>query len=321
MTKTKLLILTILATTLFWGCVDKKKPIKVGYLPIAECLPLYVAKEKGYFEKYGLNIELVSVSGGPEIFRELEAGAIDIGFSNVVTLIKQANVGKSYQSIFGASYETISNTNHAIFGRSNENIPLDKAIFGVNAHKNIEELMLLNYLHSNGIEINSKTIERIKETPFPQMLSSLRDKEIDYACIVEPGITNAKNDTVNYKFIGNHYPVNDTSRVLVATYVATTKVISEKSEEITNFIKAMKEATEYINQGNTDVRKCILNYTKLPESLLNKISLPEFTNSIDEKELNKVIELMYSSTINIDNSFITNPTQKVKYNDVVLKQK
>lgn len=312
----KLTILIVSIVSFFSSCDTETKPIKIGYLPIAECLPLYVAKEKGFFEKYGLEVELVSEPNGPTVFKELDAGAIDIGFSNIVTLIKQTNLGKTYKSVFGASYETIINTNHAIFGRANEKIPLESAIFGVNAHNNIEELMLINYLNSKGIKIDSTIQSRFKEIQFPQMLSALTDKEIDYACIVEPGIIKAKSDTIKYHYIDNHYPVKKDNKVLVATYVSTDANISENSEEIEKFIKAMQEATDYINKGNNDTRNFILTYSKIPESLLNQISLPEFTNKIDEIEFNKIVDLMYNPIINVNNSFIPNPSRKVDFNSI-----
>ena len=317
----KTVMVIVVSIILLSSCKEKSKLINIGYLPIAECLPLYVAKEKGFFEKYGLEVELVSEPNGPTVFKELDAGAIAIGFSNVVALIKQTNAGKSYNSIFGATYETISNTNHSIFGRMNDKIAFDKAIFGINAHKNIEELMLLSYLNSKGYKIDSSTQSRFKEIPFPQMLSSLKDKEIDYACIVEPGITIAKNDTSNYLYVGNHYAVDSTSKTLVATYVSTTKNISENPEQIKKFIQAMQEATEYINNGNKDTRNFILTYSKLPENLLNKISLPEFSSKIDEKEFNKIVDLMYNPSLNVNNAFISNPEKRVDYNTIIFKQK
>lgn len=317
----KIALVTITAIFLLTSCETKTKPIKIGYLPIAECLPLYVAKEKGFFEKYGLEVELVSEPSGPAIFKELDAGAINIGFSNVVTLIKQTNEGKFYNSVFGASYETEMNTNHSIFGRVNENISLEKAIFCVNAHKNIEELMLINYLNSKGIKIDNSIQSRFKEIPFPQMLSSLSDREIDYACLVEPGITKAKNDTTKYRYLGNHYPVTKDNKVLVATYVSTCKNISENPKELEKFIKAMEEATDYINNGNNDTRNLILTYTKIPESLLNKLSLPEFSKNIDEFEFNEIIELMYNPVINVNNSFIPNPSKKVEFHNIIYSKK
>jgi len=318
---TKQSILLAITLLIITSCNTKTKPIKVGYLPIAECLPLYVAKEKGFFEKHGLEVELVSEPNGPTVFQEIDAGAIDIGFSNVVTLISQTNAGKSYKSIFGATYETVSNVNHSVFGRANENISLENAVFGINAHKNIEELMLINFLNSKGVKISNSIQSQFKVIPFPQMLSALSDKEIDYACIVEPGITRALSDTARYKYVGNHYPVTPESKVLVATYVSTDKNIKNSPIEIEKFVNAMIEATDYINGGNKDMRNFIMIYSKIPENLINKMSLPEFAKTIDKEGIEKIAQLMYDPIININNSFISNPSNKLEFNSIVYRIK
>ncbi len=320
----KKLTLLILSALLFFGCnsckTKKTNKIKVGYLAIAECLPLYVAKEKGFFEKYGLEVELVSESGGPSVFKELEAGSIEIGFSNVVTLIKQNNAGKEYKSIFGATYETATNINHAIYGRNNSLTLIDSnSKFGINARNNIEELMLLHYLKEKGITLNKNLLTHFVEVPFPQMLSSLKDNNIDYACVVEPLIAIAKDDTIQFKYTGNHYPSSEVNKVLVATYVSKNSTIEGRNEEIKNFIKAMAEATDYINNKNFDSRDFIKKYSKIDSKLLPKISLPEFSNIINETELSQIIELMYSKELNFNNSFITNPENKVNYSGLIYK--
>ena len=37
-------------------------------------LPMYVAKDLGLFEKYGLNVELIVITGGARIFRKTDVG-------------------------------------------------------------------------------------------------------------------------------------------------------------------------------------------------------------------------------------------------------
>jgi ABC-type nitrate/sulfonate/bicarbonate transport system substrate-binding protein len=56
----------------------KKKPLRVGFLPVNDCAPLAVAREFGLFEKYGLSVELERESSWKElheqlVFRQIEA--------------------------------------------------------------------------------------------------------------------------------------------------------------------------------------------------------------------------------------------------------
>jgi NitT/TauT family transport system substrate-binding protein len=305
-------LLVAILCLLFQSCSHKINRIRVGYLPIAECLPLYVAKEKGFFEKYGLEVELVSESGGPSVFKELDAGSIDIGFSNVVTLIKHNNAGKNFISIFGATYETEININHAIFGRNDRITRLnDHSRFGINARNNIEELMLLHFLEGRGINLSRDLLTHFVEIPFPQMLSSLGNKNIDFACVVEPAITIAKNDSSSFLYMGNHYSSSKSSKVLVATYVSKETTLDLRKSEIDNFILAMTESTTFINSFNSNSRDFIKKYSKIDDKLLNKISLPEFSAKIDETSLNEIIEMMYSETLNFNKSFILNPENRI----------
>lgn len=310
----------ITLSSAFQSCKQEPNKFKVGYLPIAECLPLYVAKEKGYFEKFGLEVELVSESGGPAVFKGLENDAIDIGFSNVVTLVKQNNLGKDYKSIYGATYETETNHNHAIFGRKDTTSEINgDSKFGVNAWNNIEQLMLLNFLKQNGVALTKDLLTHIVEIPFPQMLSNLKDKNIDFACMVEPSITIAKRDTGELKYFGNHYQPSKANKILVATYVAKQSTIKEKREDVNSFIAAMALATKYINENNTESRDFIKKYSRIDEKLLSKISLPEFSNQIDESELSKIIQLMYNEDLNFDRSFISKPENIISASNLIFK--
>lgn len=53
-----------------------KASVKIGYLPLAAGLPLYLALEKGYFKQAGLDVEAVKLSGEQQVVKELMAGRI-----------------------------------------------------------------------------------------------------------------------------------------------------------------------------------------------------------------------------------------------------
>lgn len=71
----------VLACTTNWmqkpqkSIASTKASLKIGYLPLAAGLPLYLALEKGYFKQAGLNVEAVKLSGEQQV-KELMAGRI-----------------------------------------------------------------------------------------------------------------------------------------------------------------------------------------------------------------------------------------------------
>ena len=56
---------------------DNRRHVRFGYLPISNCLPLFVAAEKGLFAARGLDVELRQFATGNEMVEALFAGRID----------------------------------------------------------------------------------------------------------------------------------------------------------------------------------------------------------------------------------------------------
>ena len=291
-------LVSVLSVVFISSCNDKKeKTLAIGYIPIAECAQLYVAQEMGYFKKHGVNIELKPMAGGANILSGLASNSVDVGFSNVVSLVLHVSNGNEYVSVFGGTYESKFHRNHALLVmRDNLKDDIKSTLQGstisVNTFRNIEELMVKRYLASVGLD---KGDYEIVERPFPRMLSALEANEVTVASIVEPFITiAATGDSLGrFVYLDNHY-LSNSDYSLVATYVSSKSALSSKSEELKGFIAAMNEATDYINSNELETRKIIGNHTKIPKDLLPKIGLSEFRKDFDDSDLEKIISWMVS---------------------------
>jgi len=54
-------------------------PVWVGVFPVSSALPYFVAVERGYFAKVGIETEAVRLMGGPPIVGAMITGDIDDG--------------------------------------------------------------------------------------------------------------------------------------------------------------------------------------------------------------------------------------------------
>ncbi|WP_274599052.1 ABC transporter substrate-binding protein [Prosthecochloris ethylica] len=270
------LLLLFFSAASFGQQKPERSLLRIGYIPIAECLPLYVAVEKGFFDKYGIEVELVAFGGGAKILDEIEAGNLDAGISNMVSFVRSLVRGEELYSVFGATYETECHQEHAllvntdIIKRADD---LRGVTVAVNSFRNIDELMVRMYLDGTGLrwdEVN------VIEVGFPDMASMLQDGRIAMASIVEPYTTLALQDECGrVEKIANHY-LGFSASTLVTTYVSSGKAIREKTDVLRGFVQAMRQATSYISAHDGEVRAFIGTYTSVPSELLDRIGLPEF---------------------------------------------
>ena len=54
-----------------------KAPIKIGFVPLVDCAPLVLAKELGYFEERGLQVQLVREPGWASVRDKIAYGELD----------------------------------------------------------------------------------------------------------------------------------------------------------------------------------------------------------------------------------------------------
>lgn len=65
--------------------LEPPQNVSVAYVPIMKFATLYVAEERGLFDKYGLDVEINPVQSGTEAIAFLSEGQIDVGGIAIVT--------------------------------------------------------------------------------------------------------------------------------------------------------------------------------------------------------------------------------------------
>lgn len=115
--------LSIVATSLL-ADVEKKK-LTIGFIALTDCAPIVIAKEKGFFEKHGLDVRVVKEGGGwPGIQQKVISGEYDFS--------------------------------HALAG-----MPI-AATLGINGDANLQAVLSLDF-NGNGITFGNNIIEKMKE--------------------------------------------------------------------------------------------------------------------------------------------------------------
>lgn len=266
--------------------------IKIGYLPIAESLPLFVAIEQGYIK----NIDAIAFPGGAQALEALNAGSVDISFSNIVSAIFAVNNGIKLVSIWGTNIEDSTHILHELIVKKNSIIkePSDvyNKIIAINNRKNIDELMINNWLSSIKI---SKSKILLMEVPFPRMNSVLQSGDVDMIAVVEPYLSYALSEG-NRKIVRYYLENNRSGRVEITSYFAKEDFVLGKKELVKRFVQGMDSAFVYIHNHPNDRFRFLKKYTKLDSTVINKMSLPLFSRELPSEDgIDYLVHLMHQS--------------------------
>lgn len=191
----------------------EKPAISVGFIPLTDCAPLVVAKENGYFDKYGLEVNLSKETSWANIRDKVAIGVLDAAqMLAPMPLALSLGLGPIQRSVITAltldlngNAITVSNDLYtrmceadpdAMSARPTSAHALKKVI-EANAAAGCEPLrfamvfplsthnyQLRYWMAAAGIDPDRDV--RLEVVPPPQMVSQLRAGRIDGYCVGEP---------------------------------------------------------------------------------------------------------------------------------------
>jgi len=249
----------------------EKVNLDIGFIPLTDCAPLVVAKEKGFFQKHGL--EQVSLSREPSwkaIAEGVSSARLDA--AQMVAGMPLALTIKNLQPIITAM--VLSRNGNAItlhkcfYEQGVRNLEDFKAILdhnpdnvptlGVVHPTSMHNLLLRYWLASGGIDPDRDV--GLTVIPPPQMVANLKAGNIDGYCVGEPWNSYAVHDGAGF--------VIRTDRDLWAGHPE--KVLGVREDWVNQhpqthlaLVKALIEACEYCDDRRN--REEILELLCRPE--------------------------------------------------------
>lgn len=242
-----LLLCTTLALALFFAAPPASaEPVKVRYM--ISPIPLYaipiVAKEKGFFEKQGLDVEFVTYNSGKKGMKGLFEGEVDIVTSSKIPVVTNSFTHDDYKII-----ATMAETDDGYFVLYRKDRGIEKpedlkgktiaTLKGSGAHYYLHLYLLHNGMKDSDVNIVFKS--------FKELAPALLDGEVDAMCLWNPIIdrTLAKMEGNGATF--NKYNMYRKNVVIVAS----NNLIDADPATVEKLLAALVQAEEYI-YGNPD---------------------------------------------------------------------
>jgi NitT/TauT family transport system substrate-binding protein len=248
--------------------------VRVGVVPIADVAPLYLGREKGFFEAEGLDVEPRTFAGGAAITPAVLAGELEFGFSNTISLLIAASQGLGVQIVaqgaLAGTDERRAWANLLVRGDGDIRTPADVEgrTVAVNTLNNICEITIKASLAKAGVDVSTLTFI---EMPFAEMGPALQSGRADSACVVEPFLSRFEESGA--RGVDPFY-IRTAPDLTVATYFTSTRYARGNPDVVDRFTRAMNRSLEYARRHPDEVRRILPSYTEISPALARRIRLP-----------------------------------------------
>lgn len=281
------------------GCGSEPRPsnpgqpddVKVGLISILDVAPIYLGKQKGFFEERNINLTLQPAEAGTETIPAVLSGDLEFGYSNIVTLllaqaqglpVRVVNNGNNSTGVDGADFGSLM-----VAGNSPVTSVKDLAgkKVAVNVLQNVVELAVRASAVKAGIDPNS--IEYVK-LGFPEMPAALADGRVDAAFVVEPfqQVVVSQGGRAIASSLVDAAP-----NLSVAMYFTSKEMLAENPDLVRRFTEAMTESLAYADGHPDEIRQTLPTYTKIPEEVIPNLVLPKWPPDVNRDSVEEIASL------------------------------
>jgi NitT/TauT family transport system substrate-binding protein len=276
---------------------QETKPIalKIGVLKMAALTNPWTAKERGIFQKHGIDATLAEFRTGNEAIAAHRGGSVDIILSIPGTAmtavergfdllaISQNEVAKpqgpdsgSVQVLRDSPYKTLAD----LAGRK-------IAVSGLHSQKTVAMQTLFKRA---GVDLNRL---QLVEIPFPSQVDALKSKQIDAIDTVDPYTTQLVASGVG-RVVAWDYADSIPEQPLGAWFAKSTFVKGNPGA-VERFNEAIKESIDYMMADPLRARAEVVAYTGLAPELVKDMPMIGWDYKVRADKWQAVVDMMVES--------------------------
>lgn len=253
------------------GAADLKT-ITLGTAPDIDNIGALWGIKSGTFERAGLDVKLQTLQSGGAVVPAVIGGSLDIGKSNVFSLIAAHVKGIPLRLQAIADIYDSKHPNAAFVVAKNSPIrgPRDLAGKTLASPAIGDSASTISFAWINAGGGDAKLSKHI-ELPMSLIPNAIASGTIDGALLQEQ-FFQAALDSGKFRVLG--YPFGTIGKYFGITYYFTTKAYAEANADVLKrFRKGLSDATTYAIAHRNEMLPIIADFTKMDRSVIDKMDL------------------------------------------------
>jgi NitT/TauT family transport system substrate-binding protein len=264
-------------------------PLHIASIPLDAGAEAYYAYDMGYFRDAGIDATVDSIASGAAILAAVAGGAVDVGFSNLISIAVayKHNVpvtllapGSLYTATIPTSVLMVPQNSPAKTARD-----LNGKTLAVNGLKTITQYAPELWIDKNG---GDSTTVKFVEMTFPQIVEALGSNRIDAAIVADPFIAQAKPAA---RILADAYDAIG-SRYIIGCWFSTTQWAATHSALAGRFAQAIARTAQWANTHKPQSGQILAKYSKMDPAVAATMLRVDYAPRFVKSDMQPVIDLV-----------------------------
>jgi NitT/TauT family transport system substrate-binding protein len=263
------LILAVIVSFLPRQTSAANEPLIVGYTSIKGCAALFTAKEQGYFEQRGLDVELRVVQNSATEATAIVANAMTLGCSTPPVLLQAVSKGIGLIGIAGGTVSSASDKDAALVARPDAGIAKPEDLIGKKV--GVSGIGSTNYVILNAWlmahHVDPKGISYF-EVPFSTMYDVLKRGTVDAVASVVPVLTRILDDKIGAPLV--YLQSTPPPGTPIDIYVSSTDWANKNPATVNAFRGAIADGAKFALAHRDLADQYVAKYLNQPLSVVKE---------------------------------------------------
>jgi NitT/TauT family transport system substrate-binding protein len=263
--------------------------VRAAWFPSEAAAQVYFAKEMGFFQKEGINVDIQTIGNTSAIAEAVATNSADIGFSAILSIAVAYKKGIPFTIVAAGNVYESSAPIAAIMVAQNSPIHTAKDLngktIGANSLKSISEYGPRAWIDKNG---GDSSTDKFLELQFATMPDALAAGRIDAEWMTEPFVAIGKKNNARvlaYAFdaIGKEF--------LVSGWFSTSQWAKDHPDLVARFAAGMRDAARWANANPAKSGEILLGLIKMDPTVFASVVRTRFADHLSAADIQPQVDL------------------------------